>query len=43
MESIQTWAETSGISDLPHEIARNLASDVTYRLRQVLNVCRFSI
>lgn len=39
MESIITWGESAGVVDLPQDIARAIAADVTYRLRQSLNVC----
>ncbi|XP_018014233.1 TAF6-like RNA polymerase II p300/CBP-associated factor-associated factor 65 kDa subunit 6L [Hyalella azteca] len=35
-ESIATWGEAAGIADLSPDICSLLASDVTYRLRQVL-------
>lgn len=38
-ESIQTWAETLGITELSSDVSRTLGADVTYRLHQVLNVC----
>ncbi|XP_076065989.1 TAF6-like RNA polymerase II p300/CBP-associated factor-associated factor 65 kDa subunit 6L isoform X2 [Oratosquilla oratoria] len=39
MESIVTWAEGCGVADLPHETAKALAADATYRLRELLHVC----
>ncbi|XP_068220491.1 TAF6-like RNA polymerase II p300/CBP-associated factor-associated factor 65 kDa subunit 6L isoform X1 [Palaemon carinicauda] len=39
VESIITWGESVGIVDLSQEVARAIAADATYRLRQSLNVC----
>lgn len=38
VESIITWGEAAGVADLPQDIAKALAADVTYRLRQTLSV-----
>ncbi|KAK7083250.1 hypothetical protein SK128_018708 [Halocaridina rubra] len=39
VESILTWGEAAGIVDLPQDVARAVAADVTYRLRHSLNAC----
>lgn len=39
VESIITWGEAVGVADLPQDLARSIAADVTYRLRQTLSVC----
>ncbi|KAK4310028.1 hypothetical protein Pmani_018383 [Petrolisthes manimaculis] len=39
VESIITWGEAAGVSDLPQDIAKVIAADVTYHLRQTLSVC----
>uniref|UniRef100_A0A0P4W069 TATA box binding protein associated factor (TAF) histone-like fold domain-containing protein n=1 Tax=Scylla olivacea TaxID=85551 RepID=A0A0P4W069_SCYOL len=39
VESIITWGEAAGVADLPQDLARVIAADVTYRLRQTLSVC----
>lgn len=38
VESIITWGEAAGVADLPQDLARVIAADVTYRLRQTLSV-----
>ncbi|KAK8750405.1 hypothetical protein OTU49_014814, partial [Cherax quadricarinatus] len=39
VESVITWGEAAGIADISQDLARSIAADVTYRLRQTLNVC----
>ncbi|XP_071515607.1 TAF6-like RNA polymerase II p300/CBP-associated factor-associated factor 65 kDa subunit 6L isoform X1 [Panulirus ornatus] len=39
VESVITWGEAAGVADISQDMARAIAADVTYRLRQTLNVC----
>ncbi|KAG7156937.1 TAF6-like RNA polymerase II p300/CBP-associated factor-associated factor 65 kDa subunit 6L [Homarus americanus] len=39
VESVITWGEAAGVADISQDMARAIAADVTYRLRQSLNVC----
>lgn len=38
VESIITWGEAAGVADMTQDMARAIAADVTYRLRQTLSV-----
>ena len=40
---LQEVAESIGINSLPDEIAEKLASDVEYRIHQVVQVCSHSL
>ena len=40
-KSVLTMAEAAGFSGLQEDVAKNLAEDVTYRLRYIIQVCVF--
>lgn len=37
-ESVKLYGEAEGLSNIPNEIAKSLAEDVTYRLRETIQV-----
>ena len=37
-ESVKLYGEVEGLSNVPDEIAKSLAEDVTYRIRETIQV-----